>query len=347
MRALVVTNMYPTAAAPATGTFVAAQVASLCDAGVEIELLHIDRDAGGRHVYRGLGDTVTKLVQAGDHDLVHAMYGGVMADVVTRVVRDRPVLVSFCGTDMHGGMGNGVFETLSLRYGVRASHRAARRAAGVIVKSRNLFDALPRSVDLSRVWIVPNGVDLARFRPRDRSECRRALGWDAARTHVLFPALPQRPEKRFALATAAVARLNRSAAHIELHALERVPHDDVPLWVNAASAVLLTSVDEGSPNAVKEALACNVPVVSVDVGDVRERIAGIDGCFIAAPTAEDLAANLGRALEREAPIAGRERVAEVSLERIAEKVLEIYVQLTAALATRRSRAAARRTAAAG
>jgi teichuronic acid biosynthesis glycosyltransferase TuaC len=345
MRALVVTNMFPTAAAPATGTFVGAQVASLRAADVEVELLHIDRDGGGRHVYHGLADTVRERVTAGDHELVHVMYGGVMADVVTRAVRDRPVLVSFCGTDLHGGMAGGVVEALSLRYGVRASHRAARRAAGVIVKSRNLLDALPRTVDRSRVWIVPNGVDLTRFRPRDRSECQRALSWNPARIHVLFPALPARPEKRFALARAAVALLNVAGEEIELHALEGVPHDEVPLWMNASGAVLLTSVDEGSPNAVKEALACNVPIVSVDVGDVRERIGGIEGCFIAAPTPEDVAASLRRALARGTPVAGREHVADISLERVAEQVVEIYQRLTAASPATRSRT--RRATAAG
>jgi glycosyltransferase involved in cell wall biosynthesis len=94
--------------------------------------------------------------------------------------------------------------------------------------------------------------------------------------------------------------------------------------LNAASAVLLTSSHEGSPTAVKEALACNVPVVSVDVGDVRERITGIEGCFITDAVVGDIAAKLDRALGRRERIEARGRVEEFSLEQVAAKLLEIY-----------------------
>ena len=319
--------MYPTAAVPYAGAFVAAQVESVRAAGVDVDVFHLARPEHGRNVYRGLGERVKERVSDLEPDLVHVMYGGVMADAVTRAIRDRPVLVSFCGTDLLGGRADGILGRLAVRYGALASRRAARRAAGIIVKSRNLFTALPREVDRSRVWIVPNGVDVSRFRPLDREACRRRLGWSLDRPHVLFPAPPARPEKRFALAEASIALVNGSTPAPELHALEGVPHDDVPLWLNAADAVVLTSSHEGSPNAVKEALACNVPVVSVDVGDVRERIEGIEGCFVAAPTPEDLADKLGRAITRSEPIAGRDRMVELSLERVAARLRGIYASL--------------------
>jgi glycosyltransferase involved in cell wall biosynthesis len=326
VRALVVTNMYPTADVPNAGPFIAAQVESLRSAGVDVEVLHLERTQG-RNVYRGLGKNVKALVSELEPDLIHVMYGGVMADAVTRALPARPVLVSFCGTDLLAGRGNGVVERIALRYGALASRRAARRAAGIIVKSRNLFEALPGEVDRGRVWIVPNGVDVSRFRPLDRAECQRQLGWHRDHRHVLFPAPPSRPEKRYALAEATIELANTLEPRVELHALEGVPHDDVPIWINAANAVVLTSAHEGSPNAVKEALACNVPVVSVDVGDVRERIEGVEGCFIAAPNPADLADKLGRALERGEPIAGREHVAALSLEHVAAKVHRIYASL--------------------
>jgi glycosyltransferase involved in cell wall biosynthesis len=251
-----------------------------------------------------------------------------MAESVTRAIRDRPVLVTFHGTDLLAGRAGGLLHALSLRVGVVASHRAARRAAGVIVVSTTLLDALPRDLDRSRVWVIPNGVDLKLFRPLERSECQRTLGWDPARRHVLFPASPSRPVKRFALAEAAVALANENGADVQLHALDGVAHEDVPVWLNAASAVLLTSAHEASPVIVKEALACNVPVVSVDVGDVGERIAEVDGCFIAAPTPGDLADKLARTLAHPGRIAGREGIAELSLERIAIRVRAIYASLT-------------------
>jgi glycosyltransferase involved in cell wall biosynthesis len=147
---------------------------------------------------------------------------------------------------------------------------------------------------------------------------------------VLFPSSPARPEKRFALAKTTVAVLRSRGLDVELHALEGIPNDEVPTWLNAANAILLTSTHEGSPVVVKEALACNVPVVSVDVGDVRGRIAGIECCSIAAATPEDLADKLGGAIGHEERISARERIADLSLDAVAERVYDIYALLTRA-----------------
>jgi glycosyltransferase involved in cell wall biosynthesis len=113
------------------------------------------------------------------------------------------------------------------------------------------------------------------------------------------------------------------APEVVLRSLDGVPHDAVPTWLNAADAVLLTSAHEGSPNVVKEALACNVPVVSVDVGDVRERLTGIEGCSVVSPEPEDLAGALERALEH-GRIDGRERVGSLSTASAAAKLCGIY-----------------------
>jgi glycosyltransferase involved in cell wall biosynthesis len=323
MRALIVTNMYPTPTAPTMGTFVADQVESLRDLGVGIEMVHLARRDNGRHVYRNLAQRIERAVGETKPDVLHVMYGGVTAEVVTRAVRDRPVVVSFCGSDVLGGDAKGIVQHVASRYSTFASRRAARRAAGIIVKSRNLYDALPEKIDRGKVWIVPNGVDFAHFHPRDQADCQRLLGWAEDRRHVLFPGLPTRPEKRFALAEAAISSLDRTV-RVELHALVGVPHDQVPIWINAADAVLLTSKHEGSPNAVKEALACNVPVVSTDVGDVRERLADIEGCFIADATPEDLAVKLALVLKNNRRLDAREQIDNLGLEVVARRIVDIY-----------------------
>jgi glycosyltransferase involved in cell wall biosynthesis len=325
VRALVVTNMYPTPTAPSTGTFVAAQVESLRAAGVEIEMLHLTRRDNGRYVYRNLAQRMRDTVGESDPDVLHVMYGGVISEVATRAVRDRPAIVSFCGSDLLGGDAAGIVQHVATRYSMFASRRAAHRAAGIIVKARNLWDALPDGVDRTRVWIVPNGVDFAHFHPRATSDCRRLLGWTDDKRHVLFPANPQRPEKRFTLAEAAITSLNSTGfGRIQLHALTGIPHDQVPVWINAADAVILTSTHEGSPNVVKEALACNVPVVSTDVGDVRERLTGIEGCFVAEPTPADLAAKLALVFERRERVDARDRIADLALDAVARRIIDIY-----------------------
>ncbi len=319
-----VTNMFPTAEAPDDGTPVADELSALCTAGMRADLLHLRREGGSRRVYVGLSRRVSRLVSEIHPDLVLVMYGGVMADIVTRAVRDVPVVVTFRGTDLLGGKGQGLVHSASRRYGVVASRRAAGRAAGIVVKSQNLLLALPPSVDRSRVWTVPDGVDLDRFAPREQTECQDVLGWKPRRRHLLFPGSPARPEKGFPLAEAAVALLRQQGVEVELHALTGVSHDAVPTWLNAADAVVLTSAHEGSPNVVKEALACNTRVVSVDVGDVRDWIGGIDGCAIAGRDPEDVAAKIKAVLAQSAVSGGRDRVQELALPRVAARLQEIY-----------------------
>jgi teichuronic acid biosynthesis glycosyltransferase TuaC len=142
--------------------------------------------------------------------------------------------------------------------------------------------------------------------------------------HVLFPANSGDPVKRPQLAQSAVDTLNRQGLRAEMHALHGVPHHRVPVWLNASDALLLTSAHEGSPNIIKEALACNVPVVSVDVGDVRERIAGIKGCHIAPPLPEALAAGLRQVHAGPRRVEGRGTLDELSLEGVAARLRAFY-----------------------
>jgi glycosyltransferase involved in cell wall biosynthesis len=325
MRVLVVTNDYPTPALPHRGVFVKEQVESLRAIGIDVRVLHLDRASGGRGVYRALPRLLREALEAHKPDLAHAMYGGVMADLVARVLVETPLVISFCGNDLFGEGAANLPRRLTGRFGVVCSRRAARRARAIVVKSRGLLTALPGDVDRGSVWLVPNGVDLDLFKPVDAAACRATLGWAQDRRHVLFPADPNRTEKRFPLAAAAVENLRDAGVQVEMHVLSGVAREEVPRWFNASDAILLTSTHEGSPNVVKEALACNVAVVSVDIGDVRERIAGVEGCFLADATSDDLAAKLERALES-ARVDSRRVVEELSQRRIAERLRSIYAE---------------------
>jgi teichuronic acid biosynthesis glycosyltransferase TuaC len=106
-----------------------------------------------------------------------------------------------------------------------------------------------------------------------------------------------------------------------------VPHEEVPVWLNASDVVLLTSLHEGSPNIVKEALACNIPVVSVDVGDVRERIQGIEGCYLVDPEPGDLAAKLQMVHAGSRRVVSRIKIQELSLERVALQLKKFYSEV--------------------
>ena len=324
MRVLAVTNLYPTPRNPGVGTFIEQQVLGLRRIGVDVEVMHVTRCESGMRSYFAIGPELRDRMEQFQPDVVHAMYGGVLAERVTRIVRDRPTVVSFCGSDLLGEYLSGSLRRICSEYGILASHIAARRAVGIVVKSRNLEEALPATISRSKVRIIPNGIDLERFKPLKQVECSSKLGWDLDKFHVLFPTNAGDPRKRLYLAQAAVDKANRSGLNAEIHQLRGVPHEEVPIWLNASHVVLLTSLHEGSPNVIKEALACDIPVVSVDVGDVSERVEGIEGCYIARPAADDLGTKLGLVGARRARIVGRERMRALSLEQTAQYLQSFY-----------------------
>jgi teichuronic acid biosynthesis glycosyltransferase TuaC len=324
MRVLCVTNMYPSARFPALGTFVHQQIQGLRDLGLDLSMLYVARREKGRKCFSGLAGRLRKHLAEMDADLVHVMYGGIMARVVTRTITQRPVIVTFHGSDLLGESCAGLVPRFVAWLGVRASIQAALRAAGVVVVSEGVRRTLPPHCPAAKVRVIPCGIDLDRFQPSDRRACRERLQWSPDRFHVLFQDNNNAPVKRPALARAAIAAARAKGVDAELHVLRGVPYADVPLWLNACDVVLLTSEHEGSPTIVKEALACNRPVVSVDVGDVAERLGGIQGCYLARPEAADLAGKLLLVSRGPSSVRGRQTLTELSLHRVAVRLKEFY-----------------------
>jgi glycosyltransferase involved in cell wall biosynthesis len=324
VRVLAVTNIFPTADRPYVGTFVAHQVEGLRRIGVEVDVLYLDRLREGMQVYFRAGERVRKQIESNPPDLVHVMYGGVMAWQVIQAVSDRPVVVTFHNSDVFGENLSGLARRLISRVGVWCSRAAAKKAARVILVSRHLTSALPPGLDPAKLALIPCGIDLSRFSPRDREGSCERLGWNPASFNILFPSNMGDPRKRPELARAAVDLLRADEIPADLKLLKGVAYDDVPVWMNACDVHLLTSLEEGSPTTIKEALACNRPVVSVDVGDVAERIEGIEGCYLAEPNPRDLAAKLRIVWQDRGAIRGRDAMSSLSIENIAESLSALY-----------------------
>ncbi len=327
MRILAVTNIYPSKSMPANGVFVAEQVRGMKAIGLEVEVVFVDRVSKGMGAYYSMIAPIRDLMNTFAPDVLHVMYGGVMAERVTRKLNHVPRIVTFHGSDLLGENLSGIRRKLVSRYGVLCSWRAAKRAEGVVVVSNRLKVSLPKGLDARKIRVIPCGIDLARFRCLDRGECRRKLAWDERAFHVLFPSHRTNTVKRSALALTAVEELKARGLRIEIHFLEGVPNSEVPVWMNASDSLLLTSAHEGSPTAVKEALACGLPVVSVDVGDVAERLDGIDGCHLAAPDPHDLANRLSLVHKANRRVTCREKVESLGLENIARRLAEFYEEV--------------------
>ncbi len=252
MRVLLVTNMYPTPDRPAAGVFVAEQVASLERLGVRFDVLFIDGRRSTLNYAWGVPRLWARLRKE-RYDLIHAHYA--FSGLIARLQWRLPLVVTHHGIEVLTG------------WTVPLCRLASRWADQVIVVSRAMAQALAPLPS----HVIPCGVDLELFRPGDRATARAQLGLDPERPLVLF-AGDLRPEKRYPLAQAAVARLREMGVDAELITLTGQPHDRVPLYMQACDALILTSTHEGSPMVVKEAMACNLPVVSVAVGDVAEVI---------------------------------------------------------------------------
>ncbi|MFC7210677.1 glycosyltransferase family 4 protein [Natronoarchaeum sp. GCM10025321] len=265
----------------------------------------VDGDIRGRSIVQYL-EFLPRAIGAsfGDYDLVHANYGLTAPAAVLQP--NLPVVVSLWGSDLFG------------RYGP-VSKLCARLADDVVVMSDGMAAELG-----TEAHVIPHGIDLDRFQPTDQREAQADLGWDNGRNHVLFPYARGKSVKNAPLAERVVeAARDRLDGPVELHFVTGVPHRRMSVYMNAADALLLTSDREGSPNSVKEAMACNLPVVSTDVGDVRERLRGVHHSFVAQDDAE-LVDCLVSVLDADRESNGRAVVAEIRIERMAERLLRVY-----------------------
>ena len=190
-------------------------------------------------------------------------------------------------------------------------------ADATIVVSKAIAQRIPGTV-------IPCGVDLALFQPKPRTAARQRLGLLPACKYILFPFDPARRVKRFDIASGTIKEL--AARNVELLTVSNVHYTEMPWYYSAADAMILCSDSEGSPTSVKEALACNLPVVSTDVGDVREIVRGIAGTEIVEQSPVSLAAGLRRVLNRPPDFVfdGRTAMERYSQQKAVEAIVAVY-----------------------
>ena len=306
--------MYPSARRPAHGPFVRDQVEALREfEAIDLEL-HAFDPPGGIAPYVRETLVLARKFRRSRFDVVHAHYG--LSGACSLGVRRGRHVTTFHGDDLR------LVKTAPIaRLVSRLIALPATVSAGL---ARSEAATLGRPGRRRRIAVLPCGVSLERLRPLDRREARAQLGLDPDGRYLLFPADPARPEKRYDRAL----ELADAADGVTLIHYDETPPERVPLYVNAANAVVVPSEREGFGLAPLEALACNVPVVATDVGIAPLVLAGIEGTLCAGYERERWSRALARHLENDDPrVNGRERAALFDSGRMAERVLHAYRDL--------------------
>lgn len=241
-------------------------------------------------------------------DVIHAHYGlsGLFANMQRRI----PVVTTYHGSDIN--------DKSVLRFSRMA---ICLSAWNVFVSTKTLEIAKPKK----KYSLIPCGIDLSDLQLTEKSAARQKVNLSAEKKYVLFAGAFDNKVKNAPLAKEAVSLLRDN--NVELLELKGYSRDEVTLLMCAADAFLMTSFTEGSPQVVKEALACGCPIVSVDVGDVKERTQGVEGCYVAKTREpQELAELLRNAMTFERKTKGRERILADGLDncQVAAKLTDIY-----------------------
>ena len=316
MYVLMITSEWPTKAHPEWASFIVKQVEGLIKTGINVEVFSF-RGRKNPINYFTAWRRLQKLLRSKKFDLIHAQFG--QSGILTFSSK-LPWVVTFHGSDLEGYVSKNGNYTVGGKLLNRISRFVSKRAKEVILVSRSLARCLPAGLPYH---VIPCGIDLDFFHPVAQSEARKKLGLSAQKRIILFVS-PQIPVKRFDLAQKAVD-LIKDRFDTELITLSGVSPDSMRLYLNAADVLLLTSKHEGSPTILKEALACNLPVVAIRAGDIEERIKNLEGCIICQ---DDSALTISKALTSVLSVPkrihGRDRVSHLGLDSIEQNIAAVY-----------------------
>jgi teichuronic acid biosynthesis glycosyltransferase TuaC len=314
MRVLIVTNMYPTPDEPAFGTFVKDQVDALQRAGVDIDVFFVNGRANTLNYLWGIFRFWGVLLRKRYH-LIHAHYA--MSGFIARLQFFYPIVVTYHGGELRDHSPAWV----------RIPARRARQLFNWVILVNKHEKKLIINHD-EHVVVIPCGVNLEEFCPISMAEARKQLNFDPGKLLILWAGEYWQPEKNYQLLEASVELLKRRLPNVELVLVSGKPHNIIPVYMSACNALALTSWSEGSPMVIKEAMACNLPIVSTDVGDVADVIGGVEGCYLTESEPEAVAECLFTVLQENKRTRGREKIqATVSSGPITQHILDVYNQL--------------------
>lgn len=316
MKILHITTNYPTKKYPVFGIFVKEQIESLQKIGIDCDVYFSNgKENGGMKAHRASIGKIRKMLRDNHYDVIHCHHSisGLILLLAGGVTRNKCV-VSYQNDPTHEFGGKWLFRLLYPFFDK------------IIIKNTS------RYLKKKKVVYLPNGTNSDFFKPLDKSLCRRKLGWDLNKRYILYmdSNAGTRTQKRYDRYQEVLAILKKDFDNIVSVELTNTSREEIPTYMNACDLHLLTSDFEGSPNSVKECLCCNTPVVSTDVGNVRDMMSDIPGCYVTTEKdATELADCVKKVLTSQASFNGRELFLAkgYGIENVAKKLNNIYLSL--------------------
>lgn len=317
MRVLIVTNVYPTDKHPYHGIFVKEQVDAIkrLHPNVEFDIHYINGFLGKLEYFKSIWE-VSRHINRGNYDLVHIHYGLAGMYLYWPFVKKVKTLVTFHGSDIQPKGGNGkISETVS--------RHAAKKADAAIILNDDM-DAMVKPF-CANTHMIPCAVEINTFQPMTKTEKHNKI-------QVVFPSNHERQVKNYPLFCEVMSLLkDKYGIEAEERELKNMTRKEIAQLYSNADVVLMTSKSEGSPQAVKEAMACNLPCVSTPVGDVNVLLNGVKDSYVSKEhNAEELAALVAKSLKRDGEgISGREQILKLGVDEdaVANKVYKLYQKI--------------------
>lgn len=284
--------------------FIEEQVNSLINEGIDISFFYIKRGGFSGYLYHY--KPFLKYVLKVKPDIIHAHNG--LCGLFSSLQNFCPTVVTFHGSDIN------LYKSKLFSF------------FAYVISSKSIFvsEKLSKKFFIKNATIIPCGVDVSIFKIMDHSKCKKKYNLNH-KINVLFASTFDNKIKNFNLAKKSLELLKNY--DIEIVELKGFSREDVAQLLNAVDLLLLTSNSEGSPQIIKEAMACGCPIVSTDVGDVKWIVEGTDGCYVCKHDPYDISQKIVMALKfKEIRTNGPKRIFLLGLnnECIAKRIIEVY-----------------------
>lgn len=303
--------------------FILSQANSLRNRGMSVEFFTLTQ--GGlkgyfRNIFR-----LRRALQREKYDFIHAHYA-LMGFICSFARTSERLVVSLMGCDILGSYksnGDLIWSHQIIVYAAKVFSRLFWDFT--ILKSSNMASRLFPN---SRHEVIPNGLDMDLFKVMDKKYCRERLEFSEDTKYILFPTDPDREEKNYQLAKSAFELVKKQiGSEVELIVVHNLLYEELVIYYNAVDVCIMSSRSEGSPNVIKECMACSLSIVSTDVGDVKELISDTNGCYISEPDPENFASKICEALKFNQKTNGREKVKHLEINLVADRIINVYNHL--------------------